>query len=113
MKHLFILAVLVALLVSCAHRDCRHVAVDSYNRAVAQGHDARIVFGKMWSGTHAKAWEKYHAETQVLVDGKWCYIDNSTGVPLTGWYGSMLEPPMTILRVYQSAEGFRAYEMTD
>lgn len=97
MKKLLLLLTL-ALLASCATRDCRHVAVDSYIRAVEQGQTARIVVGKVWEGAHVPADQRYHAEAQVKVGGQWRYLDG--------------EPCMDILTVWTDVNLFKDWYMT-
>lgn len=114
MKKLVVLMGMMFLLASCVsfvgdYRDCRHVAIDSFNRGIDQGYNSRIVTGKMWPSGKPLAfiWDQpVHAEAQVRINGEWCFVDNGTGQPLTGWYGKMLEPGMYITKIYPTIQEF-------
>lgn len=112
MKKLLLFLVCVGFLFTGCfpYRDCCEVSVDSYNKAVSQGYQSRIVVGQVWGKN-----ERFrHAENQIYINGEWCFLDNSTGQPLTGWYGKhIVGPTMTIEEIFPTKEQFVTRYMYD
>ena len=105
MKKIITITLALLFLCSCAYMDCKDVALSSYNRAIADGWQSRIVVGQVWMSK----WR--HAEAQVMVtDHGWCYVDSKDGKPMVRWWERLVEPDMTITQVYYTGEEFQRRE---